>query len=359
MESLEWKNKISSHRQIGGIETSVLDNGMSKGVRIAWVDTGSGLRYKVVLDRGMDIVEAFYNNHSLSWLSSVGITTPNASLQTDEDWLRGFAGGLMTSCGLDHVGPGEVDAFGSRSLHGRISHIPADVQLVKQPDIYKDDREMSIIGRMTQTQLMGAKLELKRTIMSSLGESRITVHDEVRNVGNTAAPHMLLYHMNFGYPLVNVGSYILWKGKWRNRDGQQNNPPVSYGDPQMCPDILEAHKGGGEEALFIDPVADQEGRCIAGILNEELQLSVFIHFKKEQLPCLTNWLHWGEGEYVTGLEPGTHYPVGQSAARENGNLILLEPHGKKKYELVIEVVQGAEEIKNFITKNNINKAYGY
>src|SRR5690625_3810480 len=220
-DNLNWRDKISSHRQIGGVETSVLDSGISKGVRIAWVNTGSGLRYKVVLDRAMDIVDAFYHNHSLSWLSNVGITGPKLSLGADDDWLRGFAGGLITSCGLDHVGPNEKDRYGDRGLHGKISYIPAEIQSIKQPDIYTGDKEMSITGYMKQTQPMGLKMELKRTIVSSLGESKIKVVDEVMNVGNTIAPHMLLYHMNFGYPLVDTGSYILWKGKWRNREASE------------------------------------------------------------------------------------------------------------------------------------------
>jgi hypothetical protein len=65
-----WKNKISNHAQLGGIETSVLDNGAGRGTRIAWINTGTGLRYKIVIDWGMDIADAFYNQYSLAWLSN-------------------------------------------------------------------------------------------------------------------------------------------------------------------------------------------------------------------------------------------------------------------------------------------------
>ena len=57
-----WHNRISNTAQLGGIETSVLDNGAGKGTRIAWINTGTGLRYKVVTDRAMDIADAFYND---------------------------------------------------------------------------------------------------------------------------------------------------------------------------------------------------------------------------------------------------------------------------------------------------------
>ena len=60
-----WKHTLSNSQQLGGIETSVLDNGAGRGVRIAWINTGTGLRYKVVLDRGMDILDAFSMN--IAW----------------------------------------------------------------------------------------------------------------------------------------------------------------------------------------------------------------------------------------------------------------------------------------------------
>ena len=63
---LNWHNKVNNVAQVGGIETSVLDNGPDKGTRIAWINTGAGLRYKVVIDRGLDIVDAFYNEYSLA-----------------------------------------------------------------------------------------------------------------------------------------------------------------------------------------------------------------------------------------------------------------------------------------------------
>lgn len=54
-----WYNKISNPAQLGGIETAILDNGTGRGTRIAWINTGTGLRYKVVIDRAMDIADAF------------------------------------------------------------------------------------------------------------------------------------------------------------------------------------------------------------------------------------------------------------------------------------------------------------
>ncbi len=130
-----WQNKISNHAQLGGIETAVLDNGSGRGTRIAWINTGSGLRFKVVIDRAMDIADTFYNQHSLAWLSHAGITAPEPFSNKGLDWLKTFGGGLLTTCGLSHVGGPEADEYGERGLHGQISNLVADVESIVQPDL--------------------------------------------------------------------------------------------------------------------------------------------------------------------------------------------------------------------------------
>ncbi|PIQ20837.1 MAG: DUF4432 domain-containing protein, partial [Cytophagales bacterium CG18_big_fil_WC_8_21_14_2_50_42_9] len=189
-----WQHKISNTNQLGGIETSVLDNGAGRGTRIAWINTGTGLRFKVVLDRAMDIADAFFNQHSLAWLSHGGITSPDPFSNHGLEWLRTFGGGLLTTCGLTHIGGPEADAFGERGLHGQISNIPAEIESITQPDPVLGKMEMSITGRMKQTQVLGPNLEMKRTISATLGQAVIQIQDEVINRGNTPAPHMLLYH---------------------------------------------------------------------------------------------------------------------------------------------------------------------
>ena len=66
---------------------------------------------------------------------------------------------------------------------------------------------------------------------------------------------------------------------------------------------------------IIDPVSDTDGQCTAVFTIAKLGIAVALQFKKEQLPWLTNWQHWGKGEYVTGIEPGTNPPIGQAKAQ--------------------------------------------
>ncbi|MFC4874134.1 aldose 1-epimerase family protein [Negadavirga shengliensis] len=351
--SLPWKGKVGHVSQIGGIETSVLDNGPGRGVRIAWVDTGAGLRYKVVLDRAMDIAEAFYLQHGLSWISQVGITPPSRFSDKGVDWLRTFTGGFLTTCGLSHVGGPEEDDFGQRGLHGHISNLPAEVVSIKQPDPFSGDLDMHISGVIRETKVFGPHLMLKRTISGKLGQPFLEIKDEVVNQSNITVPHMLLYHFNFGWPLVDEGTEIIWKGDWSARDGSKNNRIFNRNNNfKKCPAPLQAHAGTGEDVAFIKPEADHSGSCKAGFYNPKLDLATVLIFKKEQLPWLVNWQHWGENEYVTALEPATHPPIGQSQAREERTLIELGPGEKREYELRFEILGTETEKKSLLEINN-------
>lgn len=338
MDQQAWHNKISNTNQLGGIETSVLDNGIGRGTRIAWINTGSGLRFKVVIDRAMDIADAFYNEHSLAWLSHSGVSKAEALSDKGIEWLRTFGGGLVVTCGLSHVGGPEKDEFGERGIHGQISNTPAEIVSVIQPDPLTGNMEMSITGIIRESQALGNRMELRRTISSTLGKSTIRIQDEVINRGNTEAPHMLLYHCNLGWPLVDEGSKIVWNGSWKSRDGNPDKLFKEGNDFHTCPAPLDDHQGSGEEAAFIDIESDESGFCSCGLENSKIGLSLSLRFIKKQLPCLTNWLHYGKGEYVVGLEPGTNPPIGQSRSRRQNELILLAPGETRKYELEIQVL---------------------
>jgi hypothetical protein len=343
-----WTDKISNTAQLGGIETSLLDNGPARGTRIAWFNTGSGLRFKVVLDRGMDIADTVYNQHNLAWLSHVGITAPQPFSNHGADWLKTFGGGLLTTCGLSHVGGPESDEYGQRGLHGEISNLVAEVESIIQPDPNAGKMDMSITGKMKETQALGPNLELKRTISATIGSPTIRIHDEVTNHGNMPAPHMLLYHFNFGWPLVDEGTDIIWQGPWQPREGNSNKIFTEGNDYKKCPAPLAAHSGRGEEVAMINIDADEAGWCTCGLHNATIGLALSLRFKKEQLPWLINWQHWGKNEYVTGLEPSTNPLIGQAKAREQNELIFLQPGETRTYDLELEVLQTEENINSFL-----------
>ncbi|SFB56315.1 aldose 1-epimerase family protein [Algoriphagus aquimarinus] len=336
-----WKDKLSNSRQLGGIETSILDNGAGRGTRIAWINTGTGLRFKVVLDRGMDILDAFHNEHSLSWISNVGHVSSQPFSNQGIDWLRTFGGGLLTTCGISSMGPPNADETGSRGLHGNYSNTPAELISIKQPDIYSGDLSYEIVGIIRETTTFGPSLELKRTISGILGSAEINIKDEVFNRGNSPAPHMVLYHINCGWPLIDDGTRIVWKGEIQKRESDDSMSDFNKKNRfTKCAAPLDEHSAFGEDVAFIDPSTDENDQVTCGYMNDNLELGLSISFSKKQMPWLINWQHWGKNEYVTALEPATNPPVGQAAARENGTLILLKPGESRTYEIKLEVLKG-------------------
>ena len=180
---------------------------------------------------------------------------------------------------------------------------------------------MSITGRIKETKIFGPSLELRRTISGTLGQPVIRIHDEVINRGNTPMPHMLLYHFNFGWPLVDEGTDIIWQGDWQAREGGINDEIFREGnDFRNLPGSAGRRTAARAKRwllLMLLPISP--GQCTAGLYNAKLGLAMALRFQKEQLPWLINWQHWGKGEYVTGLEPATNPLIGQAKAREQSD----------------------------------------
>src|SRR5258708_7243866 len=54
----------------------------------------------------------------------------------------------------------------------------------------------------------GPNLVLERTISTSLRSESFSVHDAVENQGVRDSPLMVLYHFNFGFPLLTERSVV-------------------------------------------------------------------------------------------------------------------------------------------------------
>lgn len=339
----KWKHKISNSQQLGGIETSVLDNGAGKGVRIAWINTGTGLRYKIILDRGLDILDCFYNENSLAWISHSGAVGPQPFSNKGIDWLRTFGGGLLTTCGLSNVGPPNADENGDRGLHGNYSNIPAELVSIKQPDLFQNDLTFEIVGKVRETTTFGPSLELTRKISGNLGSASIQISDTIVNKGNTPAPHMILYHINCGWPLIDKETRIVWNGEIVPKKNDVTNTEFNKRNGfKVCAPPLEEHNGFGEDVAFIKPKPDASDQVICGYANDDLQLGLKISFSKSQMPWLIHWQHWGKNEYVTALEPATNPPIGQAEARKNNTLIMIPPGESRSYDLKLQVITGKD-----------------
>lgn len=338
--------------QLGGIETSILDNGPGQGVRIAWVNTGGGLRYKVVIDRGLDIADAEFLGESLTWHSLTGITAPSPSYSRGMDWLRSFYGGLVVSCGPLNTGaPFEEDGrkFG---LHGTHSNTRAAVEFITNPDPLRGRYEMNITGVVRTARVFNPNLELRRTISSTLGDPEIRIYDQFINRGNEPIEHCWLLHINFGFPLLepNASTYC-YKGKLTPRSDS-----VEWftrrKDFRAAPKPLESHRGTGEVFTYIDPQADSDGVVTAGVVNSKRGYGVQVSFPKKDYPRLGNWQHWGPGGSYTGaLEPMTAGVEGRPLDQQRGWVRVLQPGETLELHCAIRATSDTKVLERLLKLN--------
>jgi hypothetical protein len=331
--SAELKPYIGSMNQLARIRTSVLDDGRGRGMRVADVDNGSGLRFSVLIERGLDIGDASFKGVPFVYQTPVGLVNP-AHFESDGfRWLRSFGGGLLTGCGLRHAGSPESEqgmrADGPLGLHGRLSNTPAENVAIEQgwvDGLYR----LAVSGTVREVSFFGENLELRRTISTAMGDNSITVSDVVVNRGVRPSPLMVLYHINIGFPLVSEDAVLdarVLATTPRNADAQRG-----LGDWSKC---QKPTSGIAEQCFYHDIEAGADGMARMTMRNEAAAMAIEIAYRKAELPFFTQWKMMGEQEYVVGLEPGNCHPEGQSAEIAKGSLKTIAPDESVSFKTVI------------------------
>src|SRR6476659_3858708 len=149
-------------RQFIDFRQSTLANGM----RIIEAYNSSGLTFTILLDRGMDIWTAHYKGIPLTWISQGSPFSPDFG----QTWLQQFKGGLLTTCGLTHVGPAEVGSVSGevRDLHGRYSRLRAENVAKTWNTDHTGLPCIELSGIVREAALFGVQLRLTRTYRLSL-----------------------------------------------------------------------------------------------------------------------------------------------------------------------------------------------
>lgn len=318
--------------QLGGITESTLAGGRANGLSVAEFNTGTGLRFTVLKDRCMDIAQASYKGIPISYISKTGNVAPCFFEPAGDEFLRSFASGLLTTCGMTYMGaPGE-DGGQALGLHGRVGNTPAQNTGVSQKWV-GDEFCMDVWGEMKEAKVFGPNLSLNRKISARLGENKLTICDTVENIGFEEQPLMMLYHINFGWPLVSEASEIILD-KASPSTARDEIAQSGYNEHMK----LEPPQNGYQEQVFYHDIRpDEKGTCTVRLQNKELGFGVRMEFLKQQLPRLIEWKQMGQGDYVLGLEPSTNTPEGRAAARQAGELQMIKPFEKKEFQITLAI----------------------
>jgi len=336
--------------QVGGIESYTIDEGEGRGVRALLVNTGGGLRYRVLVDRGMDIDQAFFNEKSLAFLSHKGVTPPTRALDTGLGWLKGWPAGLLTSCGPMNIASPCNDAGEELGLHGTHSHTAASIESVIQPDPHAGETALRMVGRLRYGKMFGPNLTMKRTITSQLGSNVISIEDHFHNAGNTELPHAWLLHINLGYPLVDEGAKIVCPtDRIEARSDPKSQAYFTSKDALTAPAPLDGHSGSGEVVAYLFPKAlTSDGQTTVALVNEKLGLALAVHYNTREFGRCGSWQHWGLREYVTGIEPMNGTVEGRDKDRARGVLDSLKAGERREYRYQLEVVTEPDQIKSLL-----------
>jgi hypothetical protein len=329
----ELLNYVGDLSQIAGIRLGEWADGVERGLRVADVRTGSGLAFSVLLERGMDIGPASYKGQPLAWVSPTGWAHPMYFDPQGAGWLRTFGGGLLTGCGLTYLGAAGEDEGEMLGLHGRLSHLPASHVRVEET-WQGDECSFWVEGEMRQARVFGENLRLIRRITVALGGNRIMLHDRVENLGATASPLMILYHINLGFPFLDETSQLL-----AEPHAVAARDAAAEAGLQEWMRFQKPGAGYAEQVFYHDLPADKNGWANIQLVNQSRGLGLRVGFKKDTLPNLVQWKMMGQGTYILGIEPANCQVGGRSAERAGGTLQFLQPGEQRDFQVEIEVSQ--------------------
>jgi Domain of unknown function (DUF4432) len=262
-----------------------------------------GLDLRLHPERGLDIGAAWFRGTPLAWIAASG--EGGADLRA---WREAWGGGLVTTCGLDNVGA-PSEGYG---LHGTYMFLQAEeVRISRSQD--------AVECRATVNDPRG--LQVERSIRTCVGEGRLELVDRTVNVADHELEAPLLYHVNLGWPLWDVGSRVDTDA----REVRARDADAAPHDWRAAPEVVSEKR---------ERVWEHVGATRAAVTSDRLGLRVAI---ESDLPRLWQWVDPNPGIYVLGLEPANCSVLGRAHDRAEGRLPHLSPGCERTARLVLTV----------------------
>ncbi len=336
--------RVGNMKNIAEVRANTRNMGKPDGIKSFDVTCGD-LSYSVMESRCLDILNLKYKNTPINFLSVVGPVQSGLADHEGRNFLRSISGGMLYTCGFSNVGghyPSEEE--GRNIFHGRLRFIPAD-NVASFEKWEGDDFVVGVSGEMRDNGLFFENNVLRRTISSTLGSKVITIDDEVENESFYTAPFMMMYHLNYGFPVLgpDCEMFIPTKGI----------TPVNE-ESEKCLDewnvITDPVDGKLENVYVHDLLHDAQGNCYVGAYNKELGLGMYSTFKYDVLPRLVEWRSMGSIEYCLGLMPSNGFASGRQMDIDKGVLKHIGPFETIKMGCTLTIIDGEEDLAEFKKK---------
>lgn len=338
------------------IEKRRLRGGPSDGVDVVKVDNGV-LSFTIVPTRGMSLWKGECQGLLIGWHSPIRHLVNPCFVNLEErrglGWLRGFNEWIVR-CGLESFGASGIDVVSDNMgneievllpLHGRIANTPASLVTVKVG--LNPPFKLSVEGVVYESSMLGPNLKLKTSIVTAPGSRTIKISDVIENLRGVPDEMQILYHCNYGKPLLEEGAQFLAPIKRvAPRDEEAAKGIDSFnliGPPE---------RGFIERVYFMELLEGADGCTEAMIVNRSLDKAVSHRFSAKSLPFFTFWKNTAAEEdgYVVGLEPGTGFPNTRNFERKHGRVVKLGSSEKYNVKLNISLLFGRAEVEEAINR---------
>ena len=325
------------------VKKKTLRGGLSDGVEIVEINN-SKLSFGVLLTRGMSLTTATIGNQSFGWKSPVQGPVHPKYVPLNEPsglgWLDGFDE-MMVRCGLESNGAPEFDAETNNlqyPLHGRIGNKPAQkVAITIDPEA----GTISVSGVVVETRFHFFKLCLETTITTGFGDNSIVLNDTVKNLSASPAEAQMLYHANFGDPLLDAGSKVVAPIDELVPRNDHAASGIEVWDSYQAP-----QPGFEEQVYFLTCLGDNDGNTEVLLKNAHSTQGVSLNYNIDDLPCFSVWKNTTalEDGFVTGIEPGTNYPNPRTYEGAQGRVIKLDPNGSANLGLTMRFLVSEKQV---------------
>lgn len=319
--------RLGNIDQIAGIRRQTTE----EGLRTIEVYNAAGLRYTLVADRALDLYDLSYKGVNLSFHTKNGLHAGRNYTPLGAEFFHYWSAGMLSTCGLSSVGAGCADESGAHPIHGRIGQTPA-TNLCTCARWENGDYLLLVSGDVAETRLYGRHLLLSRRIETSLTAKSVRLTDELTNMGGADEEFMLLYHFNLGHPMLSEHS------RFFSSPLELSQTAGVIADPFR----IEAPSNDAREQMYVHRTTTRA--CVAGVLNDELELGFYLEFQTEPLPMLLEWKHFRSHDYVLGIEPCNCNCMGRCLEREHGTLPVIGAYQTIRYDLTLGIADGRAEM---------------
>ena len=324
------------------IEQTILHGGRQEGSKLLTITSPSGLTIVLSPTRGMGLLRVTGDGVRLGWDSPVKEVVNPSMMTLDSQnglgWLEGF-NEMLVRCGYAWTGHPVTDKGILYTLHGRAENTPASTVTVTVED--HAPYRITVRGLIKEETFKKSHLQTWTELSYVPGTRAFAIHDILTNTGDYPQDYQIIYHSNFGPPLLEKGAHVIAAVKEIspfNRYAQKGLATwQSYPEPTSNFD---------EMVFNLVPYTDSLGKTEVALINKAGDRGVSIAFDTHQLPLLTLWkntdtLHQG---YVTGLEPGTNYAYPVTIERAQGRVRQIGVGKSLHFDLTYTLLNNATAV---------------